>query len=53
MPKSAIFTAFEKETLIELVTKYKHILENKENNAKSIAYKEEKWTNLGKEFNSR
>ncbi|XP_067122678.1 myb/SANT-like DNA-binding domain-containing protein 3 [Centruroides vittatus] len=45
------FSHRETEYLMELVEKYKHIIESKETNAVSLKKKTETWQNLTEEFN--
>ncbi|CAK1602660.1 unnamed protein product [Parnassius mnemosyne] len=46
------FCANEKEILIGLILKHKHIIENKKTDAVTIAHKNEGWKVLTEEFNS-
>lgn len=45
------FSVFEKELLIELVTKYKEIIECKKTNGMTIKEKDDTWEKIGLEFN--
>lgn len=47
------FTALEKETLYELVEKYKEVIENKKNDGRMIEKKEKTWQLISKHFNAR
>jgi len=50
--KRIVFTGFEKELLISLVSSKIKILEDKKNDAGSIAVKQEAWIKLSENFNS-
>jgi hypothetical protein len=47
------FSRKEEELLVELVTKYKHVLENKKTNAIMWKKKEKCWGRLADDFNSQ
>lgn len=47
------FSNDEKIVLIELVEKYKNIIENKCTDAVTVKQKEKCWTDISREFNSR
>lgn len=53
MGKSANFSELEKETVLELVEKEKHIIEDKRNDGRMVAKKEKAWESLTRDFNSR
>lgn len=50
--KRTLFTGQERTILLELVGKYKHILENKKSDCISLSQKKKTWNNLAEEFNS-
>ncbi|CAH2042178.1 unnamed protein product, partial [Iphiclides podalirius] len=50
--RSSNYTIMEKDTLLQLIKKYQHIIENKETNAKMISKKRETWDCICNEYNS-
>ncbi|KAG8239146.1 hypothetical protein J437_LFUL018557 [Ladona fulva] len=50
--RNAAFTLVEKRILLDLVEKFKKVLENKKTDAASCEQKREKWNQVTKEFNS-
>lgn len=50
--RSANFTAAEKDLLLDLVVKYKHIVENKATNAVTVIEKSNGWQKVASEFNA-
>lgn len=50
--RSANFSSAEKEVILELVAKYKNVIENKSTDGMSVAEKAAGWERIANEFNS-
>nr|XP_012216872.1 PREDICTED: RING finger protein PFF0165c-like isoform X2 [Linepithema humile] len=53
MQRSRNFTTSDKNSLLDIIFLYRHIIENKECNNNGILKKDETWANVTKEFNAR
>lgn len=51
--KAPNYSYFEKLLVVELVGKYKDVIEDKKNNSATIQRKELAWDNIEAEFNAR
>lgn len=50
--RSANFSQFENDILIDIITKYKQVIENKKTDGISIKEKDETWKKVEADFNS-
>lgn len=51
--KAPSFNVYEKDVFLDILKKYRDVIEDKTNNAKLLALKEEAWGKVTEEFSSR